>query len=57
MTKFVSNSRNPYAVPTKDEQKGNVKRQFVSKSKAGTIHMFRNNTANTTGRKVTFKNV
>ena len=57
MTKFISNSRNPYVVQIKDEQKGNVKGQFVSKSKAGTIHMFRNNTANTTGRKVTFKNV
>lgn len=57
MTRFVSNSRNPYAVQTRDEKKENVKGQFVSKSKAGTIHMFRNNTANTTGRKVSFKHV
>lgn len=55
MTKFVSNSRNPYAVQTKNEK--NLKGQFVSKSKARTIHIFRNNTANTTGRKVTFKHV
>lgn len=57
MTKFVSNSKNLYAVQTKDDKKEHVKGQFVSKSKAGTIHMFRNNTANTTGRKVTFKHV
>ncbi len=57
MTKFLSNSRNPYAEKTRDEKKENVKAKFVTKSKAGTIHMFRNNTANTTGRKVTFKHV
>lgn len=57
MTKFLSNSRNPYAEQTRDEKKENVKAKFVTKSKAGTIHMFRNNTANTAGRKVTFKHV
>lgn len=57
MTKFVSNSRNPYAAQIKNEKKESTKGAFVSKSTAGTIHMFRNNTANTTGRKVTFKHV
>lgn len=57
MTKFISNGKNPYALEEKDDNKENVKGRFVSKSKTGTIPMFRNNTAHLTGRKVTFKNV
>lgn len=57
MTKFISNSKNPYELKTDDTERENVKRQFVSKYKAGSVHMFRNNTANTTGRKVKFKHV
>ncbi len=55
--KFISNSKNPYEMHAEDNKKENKKGEFISKSKAGTIHMFRNNTANTTGRKVTFKHV
>ena len=57
MMKFISNSKNPYEMHVEDNKKENKKGEFISKSKAGTIHMFRNNTANTTGRKVTFKHV
>lgn len=56
MMNFVSNTRNPYAMQKKENEKP-VPGQFISKSKAGTIHMFKNNTANLKGRKVTFKNV
>ena len=54
MMKFVSKSRNPYVA-----QQENIKKegQFVSKSQAGTIHMFRDNTANIVGKKVEFKHV
>ena len=57
MMNFVSNNKNPYAPHSKDEKEEKRKEQFISNSKAGTIHMFRNNTANITGRKVTFKHV
>ena len=57
MARFVSKSNNSYALYSKSEKKEHVKGQFVSKSKAGTIRMFRDNTANITGRKVSFKHV
>ena len=56
MMNFVSNTRNPYAIQKIEKEKP-VTGQFISKSKAGTIHMFKNNTVNLKGRKVTFKNV
>lgn len=40
MTKFVSNTRNPYE--KSKEKKHSVNGQFISGSKAGTIHMFQN---------------
>lgn len=55
--KFVSYSKNPYEKQMKVEKKENVSGKFVSKSKAGTIRMFTNNTANIKGRKVAFKKV
>ena len=56
MMNFVSNTRNPYEMQKKTEEKP-VPGQFISKSKAGTIHMFKNKTASLKGRKVTFKNI
>ena len=53
--KIVSHSKNPYERQMKIEE--NVSGKFVSKSRAGTIRMFANNTANIKGRKVAFKNV
>lgn len=57
MMTFVSKSRNPYVAQSKNIKKESAKGQFVSKSKAGTIHMFRDNTANIVGKKVEFKHV
>ena len=57
MMKFVSKSRNPYVTQQENIKKESVKGQFVSKSQAGTIHMFRDNTANIVGKKVEFKHV
>lgn len=58
MMTFVSKSRNPYMKQTRNVNKESVKGQFISKSQAGTIYMFRNNTANNiTGEKVEFKHV
>ena len=56
MTKFISNSNNPYANLNKSDNK-DVKEKFVSKSKAETIQIFKDCTVNTTGKKVTFKHV
>lgn len=56
MTKFISNTKNPYGLQSGDEKKGQVKGQFVSKSKVEAIRPFKNNTA-ITGRKVLFKHV
>ena len=55
--KFVSHSKNPYERQMKIVKNENVSGKFVSKSRAGTIRMFANNTANIKGRKVAFKNV
>lgn len=57
MAKFISNTKNPYVINPKIEKKPSVKGEFISKSNPETIHMFRNNTTNITGRKVTFKHV
>jgi len=54
---FVSNTKNPYEKILHMEKKEDLTGKFISKSKASTIHMFRNNTANTRGEKVKFKNV
>ena len=54
--KFISNTKNPYAFQAKESNtSANV--GFVSKSNAGTVRIFKNNTASVTGRKVTFKHV
>lgn len=55
--KFVSYSKNPYEKQLNAEKKENMSGKFISKSKAETIRMFTNNTANIKGRKVVFKNV
>lgn len=57
MMTFVSKSRNPYIVQPKNIKKENVKGEFISRSQAGTIHMFKDNTANIVGKKVEFKHV
>ena len=57
MMKFVSKSRNPYVAQQENIKKESVKGQFVSYAQAGTIHMFRDNTANIVGKKVEFKHV
>jgi len=57
MAKFISNTKNPYVIHPKIEKKPSVKGQFISKSNPETVHVFRNNTTNITGRKVTFKHV
>ena len=57
MEKFISNTKNPYEKLINNEKETIVKGQFISKSKAGTIQIIRNNTANITGRKITFKHV
>lgn len=54
--KFISNTKNPYGFQLQ-ENKVSEKVGFVSKSNAGTVRTFKNNTANVTGRKVTFKHV
>ena len=57
MAKFISNTKNPYMRDVKNEMKTSAKGQFISKSNPETVQMFRNNTTNITGRKVTFKHV
>ncbi len=57
MAKFVSNVKNPYTFKEKNIKKDFKTGQFVSTSKAGSAPMFRNHTASTAGRKVTFKHV
>ena len=57
MAKFISNTKNQYAINSKTEKKVCVNGQFVSKSNPEIVHAFRNNTASITGRKVTFKHV
>lgn len=57
MTKFISNRKNPYAAKSDNVKAETPKGKFISKSNTGTIQMFRNNTTNITGRKVSFKHV
>lgn len=57
MIKFVSNVNNPYAIKSGSIIKDNSKEVFISKSRAQNIQIFRDNTANITGRKVLFKHV
>lgn len=57
MIKFVSKGKNPYAVKSDSIKKDNSKGMFISQSSARSIQAFRNNTANITGRKVSFKHV
>lgn len=57
MTKFISNGKNPYATKSDSVKEESTKGKFVSKSNTGTILMFKNNTTNITGRKVSFKHV
>ena len=57
MTKFISNVKNPYAPKSDCVKAEKSKGKFISKSNAGTIQMFKDNTTNITGRKVAFKHV
>lgn len=54
---FISNTKNPYEKILHMEKKEDLTGKFISKSKVGTIHMFKNNTANTSGVNVKFKKV
>ena len=53
--KFVSTGKNPYVL--KHVSVETKPGEFISSSKMGKTQMFRNNTMNITGRKVTFKHV
>lgn len=57
MIKFVSKSKNMYPINTNNSKVESRKEEFTSKFNIGTIQMFRDNTANITGRKVSFKHV
>lgn len=55
MKKFISKTKNPYMSCQKKEN--NSKVRFTAVSEAKNVQCFRNNTANITGRKITFKHV
>lgn len=57
MAKFITSRRNPYSLEHNGKKTEISTGTFIPRTNAKTTQLFRDNTTNTTGRKVTFKHV